>query len=827
MSSKKQESAAEKRIKKSPDPFFICQVLTDQQLSVPDAAESLLVAKFPDPAGKRVLIAGRDPRGTAYALLEISEAIRLSPPASPVYDTIQECRESPHLAVRSVTKQLFNQELERPWYESEAYWHWYFGMLVKNRFNNFSMTFGHNANYMIPPYASMVEVAEFPDVRIKGMSDAGRQQCLQRFRRITEIAQEHGIDFTLGLWTQLPVVKVREGLDFGDSPVINLPDGAARAEYCARGLQKLLEVCPAIKGVQLRMNLESGIPHAQQEQYYQTLFEGIAACGRPVKLDLRYKSLSQKTINLARAAGLDVNVSTKFWCEHMGLPYSPTWQDVAYSASRYGFGRMLHHNRNYSVTYRLWNVGTSRLLLWGDPGYAARFAESCTLGGGQGFEVFAPLNYQGYGNAPGVWRILAEESLEHYEWEQERYWPFYISFGRFGYNPNSSREIWSREFAERFGKDGPQIEKALRSASQVLPLITASTQFSANGWRFWPEMMTCMHLDAYRAIQPSDYSQFYAIAPYSSRQQWRSEDWASKHSAFVEDAIQGNLNSKWTPIQVSEFLNQLAREIESAVNALSAKSADSTVDTRELKATVVDLKTLALLARYHADKKLAATHLEFFRLTNDKTRLKFAWKHILASQKHWQKIVEITDGHYNDDLVLGHSKKYNSDFASRLQEHVGHWKDRLAKVQIDVDFVAQLLERNAVTDRALTADEARKVKRYPGEKPETCTTTIRHDRIKSALPGQDLTFQVQVASDKPLEVVSVYYRPLDQTRSWKRITMTKTGEEGMYQAKINSREIDPGFDFQYYIEARHSAGGTFWPRWQDETPYVVVPVIYP
>ncbi|MEW4564836.1 hypothetical protein AB1K70_20010 [Bremerella sp. JC770] len=804
------------------------QILQRYQLSVASTPESLLVAKLSENDVRQVLVAGCDPRGTAYALLEIAQSIRSASDTDTVLATIREQRESPFLKVRSVTQQVFNEDVERSWYEDEAFWHWYFGMMAKNRLNNFSLTFGHNANYMIPPYAWMVQVAEYPDVKVAGMTPEERETHLHRFRRITEIAEEHGVDFTIGLWTQLPVVDVREGLDFGDSPVINLPEGPARGDYCAKGLQKLLELCPCVDGVQLRMNLESGIPHEQQEEYYQALFGGVASCGRAVKVDLRYKSLSQQTINLAREAGLEVNVSTKHWCEHMGLPFHPTWEDAAYSASRYGFGSMLYHGRNYSVTYRLWNVGTSRLLLWGDPGFAARFAENCTVGGGEGFEVFAPLSYQGYGDAEGAWRIFANADDEHYQWEQQRYWSFYLAFGRWGYNPNTSREVWLREFVQHFGEtNGPRIEQSLRSASQVLPLITATTQFSAGGFRFWPEMMTCMHLDAYRAIQPGDYSQFYAIAPFDTRRHWRAEGWASKHSAFVEDSLNDNLNSKWSPIQVSELLAKLATQIEMPLDGLVVPENAESSQAKELNATLVDLRTLALLARYHADKKLAATHLEFFRLTNDKTRLKFAWKHILETQRHWQKIVTLTDGHYYDDLVLGFSKEHNSDFASRLQEHVGHWKDRLDDVQTDVDFVAQMMDHNGIEDRTLSEEEVKSMRRYPGETLVESSIEFQHKRIESTVPGKNLTVVARIESEMPLKEVSVYYRPLNQTNGWKRTTMTKLEEDGTYQAVIGAGEVDPRFDFQYYLEARHATGGQFWPKWQLETPYVVVPVVSP
>lgn len=798
--------------------------LAARGLTVPASPESLLIARVPGERPMTILLGGHDARGLAYAVLEAAEAIRHAPRDDNPLEAVREVCESPYLRVRSVTTQIFNEDLERPWYGSEAYWHWFFGMLARNRFNNFSLTFGHNTNYMVPPYAWLCEVPGYPDVRVAGMGDAERSRNLRTFQRIGEIACEHGVDFTLGLWTQLPVLPSQQRLDYGESPVENLPTGAKGGDYCAKGLRRLLELCPAVTGVQLRMNLESGIPHEQQEAYYQSQFDAIAACGRPVRLDLRYKGLSQRTIGLAQAAGLDPTVSTKFWCEHMGLPYHPTWQDPAYSESRYGYGAMLRHPRPYRVVYRLWNVGTSRLLLWGDPEYASRFARSCTLGGGEGFEIFAPLANKGYGNVPGQWRVLADTSLEHYTWEYERYWATFLSFGRYGYNPDTPAVVWERELAGRFGTSWPHLDKAYREASRILPLITATTQFSASCWRFWPEMVTCLHLDAYRAIQPSDQSQFYAIAPWGSRQNWRAEGWASKHSAFVEDVVADNLNSKWTPIEVSARLSQLADATLSALDAARAGSdASGDIRTAEAAATELDLRVLAHIARYHASKKLAATHLEFFRLTSERARLPFVWKHIKESQKEWERIVALTEGKYRSQMVFGFSSEHYSDYPDRLHLHVGHWRDRLADVQADVDFVAGLLGGNDAQLSAGINEAGGSLQRFAAESPLRRKPLVEHERVLSAVPGREIDIVARVTSDEPLRDVSVYFRAMDQTRAWKRIPMART-EGGVYRASIPGQEVDASFDMLYYLEARVAHGGTFWPDWTRETPYVVVQV---
>ena len=61
-----------------------------------------------------------------------------------------------------------------------------------------------------------------------------------------------------------------------------------------------------------------------------------------------------------------------------------------------------------------------------------------------------------------------------------------LTFGRTGYRPDVPPHIWQREFQHRFGKAAGPVEAAYRSASQVLPLLTAARLHSASEWRTWP-----------------------------------------------------------------------------------------------------------------------------------------------------------------------------------------------------------------------------------------------------------------------------------------------------------------------------------------------------
>src|SRR5262249_2488134 len=129
-------------------------------------------------------------------------------------------------------------------------------------------------------------------------------------------AAARGLQFQLGLWTH--------GYDWAKNAGVNYTvEGLGadnHAAYCRDALRMLLEACPAIQGVTFRIHGESGVAEGAYD-FWRTVFDGIVRCGRRVEIDMHAKGIDQKLIDVALATGMPVNVSPKFWAEHMGLPY--------------------------------------------------------------------------------------------------------------------------------------------------------------------------------------------------------------------------------------------------------------------------------------------------------------------------------------------------------------------------------------------------------------------------------------------------------------------------------------------------------------------------
>ncbi len=615
-----------------------------------DAPESLALAFTDD----TLAIGGADDRGLAYALREAARRIELAPAPLKWAAAFLPTSESPFLRKRSVCIFLHNEAIESSWYFAPAFWEAYFDKLSLNRFNAFSLTFGHQTAYLVPPYAFLVPMPEFPEVTVPGLTEEQRRRNLAALRTIASTAAARGIDFTFGVWQQ-------HASEHGDSLVEGLtPENLAA--YCALGMTKVLEACPKIVGVQLRVNSESGVELDDGPEFFRAIYAGIAAAGREIEIDLRAKAIADDTWEGALETGLPTTVSTKFWCEHQGMPYhAGLLQDSDRTVRRHSYGDLLKFPRDHDFLFRLWNMGTNKFTLWGDPAWVRRFARSCATGGAKGFEICAPLSNKGFRNVGGAWPLFQPEELRWYDHEDERYWFWYLLFGRLGYDPSCGDDVWTREFAHRFGADAARHTlDAVVESSHYLPFITAAHLPSASVFGWWPERDTGGLLDFYIDIEPSDLAGFYGVGEY------------------VRDYLAGSLRAKLTPEQIADRLDTHAAAATAAL-----ERAEGSVPERaraEFRGIDADVRLCSGLGHYHAHKLRAALDLAFFYATGDAERLQRTRTHMAGARDQWQAVATHADGLYDGEMVFGPIEDESGTW-KRLTPYVDHDLARLDEVQ--------------------------------------------------------------------------------------------------------------------------------------------------
>ncbi|MBI3681471.1 MAG: hypothetical protein HY235_13890, partial [Acidobacteria bacterium] len=466
------------------------------------------------PARSGLAASANDPRGLMYALVELADRARDVPDALASLAVRNTIVEKPANAIRSIAR-CFESDLEdKSWFYDRDMWRAYLSMLATGRFNRFNLTFGLGYNfprnvsdvYFYFAYPFLLSVPGY-GVRARGLPDSERDRNLEMLSFISEETVKRGLQFQLALWTH--------AYEWVDSPKANyVIEGLTPSNhpaYCRDALHALLEAVPAISGVTFRIHGESGIPEGSYD-FWKTVFEGIVRTGRRIEIDMHAKGMDQQMIDVALATGMPVNVSPKYWAEHMGLPYHqaairelemPPERKVegvfALSSGsrrflRYGYGDLLKENRRYGVLHRIW-PGTQRVLLWGDPALASGYGRLASFCGSAGVELCEPLTFKGrMGSGVSGGRCsYADASLNpRYDWE--KYLHTYRVFGRLIYNPDTDPEVWRRHLRKSFDAGAAAAETALASASRVLPLMTTTHGASGSNNSYWPEIYTNMSI---------------------------------------------------------------------------------------------------------------------------------------------------------------------------------------------------------------------------------------------------------------------------------------------------------------------------------------------
>jgi len=211
---------------------------------------------------------------------------------------------------------------------------------------------------------------------------------LETLRTISQAAYDHGLDFILGIQWES-----------AESPNYEV-------------LAKALSFCPAIRGLELRTDSQPS---------RDALFRVLRQAGRRVTLDLPAGPLPEGMVEAAQAARVPLVVGLRYWAGEMGRPYQ-----AAETSPGFSYFNLLERPRPYEC---YWSLGSSRFLLWGDPDFARRAAATFTLSDSGGFEIDAP----------------AERGLD-------RYWLFYMLWGRLGYDPKAPDKLWTAELKRRHPK---------------------------------------------------------------------------------------------------------------------------------------------------------------------------------------------------------------------------------------------------------------------------------------------------------------------------------------------------------------------------------------
>ena len=778
------------------------RLVADLKLAPPTNAESLLIRKFTRRGKSVLLVTGTDARGLMYALLDVADRVGWPQSAEQPFSNVGDAEEKPYTPERALSIYTFNRSYWESRFYDEAYWAKYLDVLAQNRFNSLVVIFGYeNGGFLAPCYPYFFDVEGFPDVRMVGITPEQQKRNLTALNRLIQMAHDRGVNFTVGIWDHIYRGGVQGGGIPGADEATQKPvpglvwgvTGSNLVSYTKAALARFVQAVPAADAIQFRMHDESGLRNSEQESFWRDVFQMMKEKAPNLRLDLRAKGLPDSVIQSASEVGVKFRITTKYWMEQMGLPFHPTHINQQNQFDRrHSFADMLRYPQPYKMHWRLWNGGTARVLLWADPDYARRFAESTHLYDGDGFEVNEPLctkmEAQPHDATPFD---LLTPSRRYYDFEFERYWHFFQAFGRVGYNPDTPPEVWRREFEKRFGKEAaPFVEQGLHQASRVLPRIVASCYpYGAFPMtRGWAEKQRLGDLPAYAKAEGSDIQQFANFDEEAQLLLERGE------TAKIRPAE----NSRWFAQTAAAILSQIA-EAEQRVGDHRTKEFDS---------TITDLKMLAQLGLFHARRIPAAVCYRLFDRTRDVAALDDAITYERNAIIAWQQLVTAAGDFYTEDLRMG----------VRGANLCGHWKDELAALEKGLASLERQRAAVPPTGGTIPAPHyTTELRTADGEPP-----VVIHQAITKASVGKPLILTAKVRDPSGVKWVRLRYRNVNQHEDYRTLPMLPTGEKDHYRATIPAEQVGPTWDLMYFIEAMDQQGnGRIYPDLNEETPYVV------
>ena len=777
-------------------------ILKAAGVRVASAPEGLAVAPG-IVAGHPVLLAcGSDAAGLVYALLDLADRVANALDPLAALAIRKPIVERPANAIRSIAK-LFTSDVEdKPWYNDREMWPRYLTMLAGQRFNRFNLSFGIGYDflsgvtdgYFLFAYPFLLGVPGY-QVRVPQLPGAERDRNLEMLQFIGEQTVARGMQFQLGIWMH--------GYEWIDSPKANYTiEGLSRethGPYCRDAVRALLKACPAISGVTFRVHGESGVQEGSFE-FWKTVFDGVATCGRKVEIDMHAKGMDQGMIDVALDSGQPVKISPKYWGEHQGMPYhqadirdqerpragaggSGLMSLSAGSRSflRYGYGDLLREDRKWGVLHRIW-PGTQRLLIWGDPLTAAAHSRAFSFCGSDGVEIMEPLSFKGRRGSgiAGGRCAYADRSLNP-RWDWQKYAYSLRVWGRLLYNPETDPDVWRRAMRQEFGPAGADFETALANSSRILPIVTTAHAPSAGNNTYWPEVY--LNHSLVDATHPGPYTDspsprvFGTVSPLDPQLFYRMVD-------FADDLLKGERSGKYTPIEVAQWIEDYGAV---AIGALERGEARGTGKGRpEYRRLTIDIAVSADLGRFFGAKFRAGVLYHIFEKTGDRAALEEALKAYRAARGVWAEIATRTKGVYMADITVGETRVLR-----------GHWADRLADMDADIAAVAAKL------DGAKPAEAGGRTAHAIAEavgRPQRPAVAGRHTPPAKFQPGQPLA--VEFTAGKDYASVQFHYRAVNQAERWQSSPMQSSVR--LWRAAIPAEYTGSPYPLQYYFELKEA-----------------------
>jgi hypothetical protein len=619
--------------------------------------EGFRITRPPNGEVRHIQVDAIDPAGLMYGGLEVAEVIRTLG-----VDRVKPGTHNPYMAMRgtkfnipldvrtpSYTDVCDAAQLNIPEMWSFDFWKEYIDTLSSYRYNFVSL-------WNLHPFPSLVEVPEYPEIALddvwRSKVDWKEDYPLQGLGFVTdeilqdvEVVKEMTIDEKIDFWRKVMAYGKSRNVDFyfvtwniftyGTGGKYGITDdyrNATTVDYFRCSVRQMFLTYPDLAGIGLTTgeNMPGANFQAKEDWAMATYGQGVLDAAQALggrRMKLIHRQHQARATDIARTfqpviASPNVHFlfSFKYAKAHV---YSATTQPYHHEFVRdLGDMKTIWTLRNDDVYY----------FRWGAPDFVREFIQNIPYDVSEGYY---------FGSDQYVWgrEFLQRDVTGPRQLEIDKHWYQWLLWGRLGYDPQLDNQRLRAIVADRFGLSeaaSGRLFDAWQNASMIYP---ETTGFHWGSLDFQWYIEGCESRPSFARNESGfhDVNRFISLAPHPESNCLSIPD-------YVRNRAEAPESDKRTPPEVADRLDRHAH------GALEILDTLPPAEDRELRQTLADIRIVAKLGLYYADKIRGATQLALFRNSDDPQAQKRAVEHLVEAARHWHDYAEMALRHHRNPL---------------------------------------------------------------------------------------------------------------------------------------------------------------------------------
>jgi hypothetical protein len=606
---------------------------------------------------KTIWIAGKDEAGVMYGGLEVAEIIQLHG-----IDAIQNQLQNPYMKVRG-TKFNIPLDLRTPTYTEPSdaaqnniaamwdfgFWKEYIDNLARYRYNTISL-------WNLHPFPSMVKVPEYPEVALDDVGKSNVEwaenyslngwgfdapEIVNNYEVIKKISIDEKIEF----WRKVMAYGKQRNVQFfivtwnifvygtdGKYGITDKLENPVTTDYFRKSIKQMVLTYPDLAGIGLTTgeNMYDYTTKQKEEWAFATYGQGVLDAlkeqpGRKINFIHRQHQSQAKDITaifeeVVRNENINFVFSFKYAQAHV------------YSSVNQVFHQNFVKDIKSENLKTLWTLRNDDnfYFRWGAPDFVREFIKNIPYDVSEGYY---------YGSDQYVWgrEFLGKYSTEPREIEIVKHWFQWMCWGRLGYNPDMENDRFIASIQNRFPAVNAQaMFDAWQSASLIYPIVTGF-HWGALDFQWYIESGQSRPFVANTPSGFHDVNRFITLEPHKGTGYISIPDYTKAYLA--DSKTEGE-----TPLQVA------GKIIQNADRALKWVDGQNTVINKELRITIDDIKTIALLGKYYAHKIRGAAFLALFRESLDREWYEKVIEELNVSAGYWRHFAASATANYLNPL---------------------------------------------------------------------------------------------------------------------------------------------------------------------------------